>query len=273
MTLAQPARVVFTFAFPLILIVLFSALQRQRRRSDAYGEHIRFAQFYTPRHRDLQPRHRLLRRSSLGSPPLVTRGCSSGCADAAADGHLPRLVGDRRHAVPASPRSRCCSSVAIPAFGVDIYADHAARRRSSRCCSAPRAWPRSACAVASLVKNADQAMPVAQLTFLPVSFISASGSRSTARRTGSCQGLALLPALRTSSSAFGSCFVPGASGSQFRGSDLLAHRDLDRGRPVRGGAALPLGALVSRPMSWFKSAVVYQIYPRSLRGLRRRRDR
>src|SRR6478672_11378929 len=47
---------------------------------------------------------------------------------------------------------------------------------------------------------------------------------------------------------------------QLRRSGL--DRDLDRGRPVRSGAPLPLGAVASGGM-WFQSAVVYQIYPRS----------
>ena len=38
---------VFTFAFPLILVVLFGALNGNAE-VDAYGERLRFAQFYTP---------------------------------------------------------------------------------------------------------------------------------------------------------------------------------------------------------------------------------
>ncbi len=47
MTLRNPRALVFTFAFPLILIVLFSALNGNAE-VDAYGEKVRFAQFYTP---------------------------------------------------------------------------------------------------------------------------------------------------------------------------------------------------------------------------------
>ena len=47
LTLRNPRALVFTFAFPLILIVLFSALNGNAE-VDAYGEKIRFAQFYTP---------------------------------------------------------------------------------------------------------------------------------------------------------------------------------------------------------------------------------
>src|SRR3954452_17871356 len=43
----NPRAMVFTFAFPLLLAVLFSALNGNAE-VDSYGEHIRFAQFYTP---------------------------------------------------------------------------------------------------------------------------------------------------------------------------------------------------------------------------------
>ena len=62
-------------------------------------------------------------------------------------------------------------AVAVPAFGVHIYASqlpHAlvSLLLGSLCLAS------LGVAVASLVKTADQAQPVAQLTFLPVSFIS-----------------------------------------------------------------------------------------------------
>ena len=43
----NPRAVVFTLAFPLILIVLFSALNGNTE-VQTYGTTIRFAQFYTP---------------------------------------------------------------------------------------------------------------------------------------------------------------------------------------------------------------------------------
>jgi ABC-2 type transport system permease protein len=62
-------------------------------------------------------------------------------------------------------------AVAVPAFGVHLYASQLPAAVFSlllggACLSA------LGLAVASLVKTADQAMPVAQLTFLPLSFIS-----------------------------------------------------------------------------------------------------
>ena len=98
LTLRNPRALVFTFAFPLILIVLFSALNGNAE-VDAYGEKIRFAQFYTPAiaifslvtacYTTLDPRHRHRAR-----PGAV----QARAGHAAADGDLPRLVGDGRDA-------------------------------------------------------------------------------------------------------------------------------------------------------------------------------
>ena len=58
LTLRNPRALVFTFAFPLILIVLFSALNGNTE-VESYGETIRFAQFYTPAIAVMNPRRRL----------------------------------------------------------------------------------------------------------------------------------------------------------------------------------------------------------------------
>jgi ABC-2 type transport system permease protein len=110
--------------------------------------------------------------------------------------------------------------VSVPAFGVDIYAN-----------TLPAAIVTlllgSAClaslgvAVASLVKSADQAMPVAQLTFLPISFISGIWFPLDGAPDWLVSVSHFFP-LAHIVNAFGSCFVPGASGSQFHGDDLLA---------------------------------------------------
>jgi ABC-2 type transport system permease protein len=47
LTLRNPRAVVFTLAFPLLLVVLFSGLNGNAD-VDAYGTTVRFAQFYTP---------------------------------------------------------------------------------------------------------------------------------------------------------------------------------------------------------------------------------
>ena len=61
--------------------------------------------------------------------------------------------------------------VAIPAFGVDVYARTLPAAIVTLLLGAA-CLASLGVAVAALVKSADQAMPVAQLTFLPVSFIS-----------------------------------------------------------------------------------------------------
>ena len=76
-------------------------------------------------------------------------------------------------------------------------------------------------AVASLVKSADQAMPVAQLTFLPISFISGIWFPLDGAPDWLVKVSHFFP-LSHIVNAFGSCFVPGGTGSQFHGDDLLA---------------------------------------------------
>ena len=170
LTLRNPRALVFTFAFPLILIVLFSALNGNAE-VDAYGEKIRFAQFYTP---------------AIAIFSLVTACYTSlilGISTARDQGLLKRVratplpmgiylgswvTGAMLTGIGAIVLLFC---VSVPAFGVEITA-------SKLPAAALTLVLGSAClaslgvAVASLVKDADQAMPVAQLTFLPVSFIS-----------------------------------------------------------------------------------------------------
>ena len=62
-------------------------------------------------------------------------------------------------------------AVAVPAFGVEIYARTLPAAIVTLLLGAA-CLASLGVAVASLVKTADQAMPVAQLTFLPISFIS-----------------------------------------------------------------------------------------------------
>ena len=72
-------------------------------------------------------------------------------------------------------------------------------------------------AVASLVKDADQAMPVAQLTFLPVSFISGIWFPLDGA-PGWLVSVAHFFPLSHIVTAFGSCFTPGRS---FHAGDLV----------------------------------------------------
>ena len=128
---------------------------------------------------------------------------------------VDRRRGDRHR------RGRCCCSRSR------------SRRSASR--STPRTLPAAivtlllgaAClaslgvAVASVVKSADQAMPVAQLTFLPISFISGIWFPLDGAPDWLVKVSHFFP-LSHIVNAFGSCFVPGATGSRFHGGDLAA---------------------------------------------------
>ena len=171
--LRNPRAVVFTFAFPLLLLVLFSGINGDARVSgmgDAGGQ-VRFAQFYTP---------------SIGIFGL-TAACYSSLVAAIAlardTGLLKRvrgtplpmpvylgswLVGAALTGIAAVV---LLFAVAVPAFGVHVYprmllAAAVTLVLGAACLAAV------GLAVATLVRSADQAMPVAQLTFLPVSFVS-----------------------------------------------------------------------------------------------------
>jgi ABC-2 type transport system permease protein len=173
LTLRSPRATFFTFVFPLMFLVLFNALNgnAQVAAPGAAGGKVPFAQFYTP---------------SIGIFGL-TLACYStvifGLADARDSGLLKRVRGTPLP-MPVYLGSWLTGAVltglasvvlmfvvAVPVFGVHIY---------------PRMLPAAivtlvlgaatlsalGLAVASLVRSADQAMPVAQLTFLPLSFIS-----------------------------------------------------------------------------------------------------
>jgi ABC-2 type transport system permease protein len=219
MTARNPRALVFTFAFPLILIVLFSALNGNAK-VDAYGEHIRFAQFYTP---------------AIAIFSLVAACYTSlvlGIATARDQGLLKRVRGT------PLPMGIYLGSwvtgamatgigailllflVAIPAFGVDVYARTLPAAIVTLLLGAA-CLASLGVAVASLVKSADQAMPVAQLTFLPISFISGIWFPLDGAPDWLIHVAHFFP-LYHIVNAFGSCFVPGSSGSAFNGSDLLA---------------------------------------------------
>jgi ABC-2 type transport system permease protein len=79
MTLRNPRALVFTFAFPLILVVLFSALNGNAE-VDAYGEKLRFAQFYTPAIAVFSLVTACYTTLILGLSTARDQGCSSACA-------------------------------------------------------------------------------------------------------------------------------------------------------------------------------------------------
>ena len=88
-------------------------------------------------------------------------------------------------------------------------------------------------------------MPVAQLTFLPLSFISGIWFPLDGAPDWLVQVAHFFP-LYHIASAFGSCFIPGAAGSAVHGSDLRDRCIWTAVGAVRRGAAVPLGAVASR---------------------------
>jgi ABC-2 type transport system permease protein len=170
MIVRNPRAFVFTIAFPLLLVVLFSGLNGNAE-VDAYGTTVRFAQFYTP---------------AIAVFSLVTACYTTlvmGLATARDEGLLKRVRGT------PLPMSIYLGSwvagamavgvgailllfvVSVPAFDLQIYADSLLPAIVSLLLGAG-CLAALGVAVASLVKSADQATPVVQLTFLPLSFIS-----------------------------------------------------------------------------------------------------
>jgi ABC-2 type transport system permease protein len=171
LALRTPRALFFTFVFPLMFVLLFNALNSGTTLDALAGGKVAFAQYYTP---------------SIGIFGLATAcytGMIFGLSTARDAGLLKRVRGTPLPMwtylaawMAGSMLTGIASvllmfAVAIPAFGVHLYADQLPAAAVSlllgaACLSA------LGLAVASLVKTADQATPVAQLTFLPLSFIS-----------------------------------------------------------------------------------------------------
>jgi ABC-2 type transport system permease protein len=211
--------VVFTFAFPLVLIVLFNGLNGNAK-VDAVGAagQVPFAQFYTP---------------SIGIFSLTTACYTSviiGIATARDSGLLKRVRGTplpmsiylgswlAGAALTGIVAVVLLFAVAVPAFGVEVYAATLPAAivtlvLGAACLSAV------GLAVATLARNADQAMPIAQLTFLPVSFISGiwfplEGAPDWLTSLANAFPLAHIV------HAFDRCFSPGVTGGGWSPDDL-----------------------------------------------------
>ena len=218
----NPRAMVFTFAFPLVLVVLFNGLNGNAQVSapgEAHGT-VPFAQFYTP---------------SIGIFSLTTACYTAvilGLATAKESGLLKRVrgtplpmgiyIGSWLMGAMATGfvGVLLLFAVSIPAFGVKIYpemlpAAFVTLLLGAACLAAVGTT------VSTLVKTADQAMPVAQLTFLPVSFISGIWFPLDGAPDWLIHVAHFFPLYHIVNS-FGSCFVPGSSGSGFNGSDLSA---------------------------------------------------
>ena len=221
LTLRTPRATFFTFVFPLMFLLIFSALNGNAHvpAMGGAGGEVRFAQFYAP---------------SIGVFGLTLACYTSlilGVTTARDSGLLKRVRGTPlpmsiylgswlTGAVLTGLASVVLMfAVAVPLFGIDIY---------------PRLLPAAivtlvlaavtlaaiAIAVASLVRTADQAGPVAQLTLLPLSFISGIWYPLDGA-PGWLTTIAHVFPLYHIVNAFDGCFVPQTTGGGWSGGDLL----------------------------------------------------
>ena len=213
--------VVFTFAFPLVLLLLFAGLNGNAT-VDAVGAagKVKFAQFYTP---------------SIGVFSLTTACYTSvilGIATARDSGLLKRVRGTplpmsiylgtwlTGAALTGILAVVLLFVVAVPAFGVHIYAATlpaaiVTLALGAACLAAV------GLAVATLAKTADQAQPIAQLTFLPVSFISGIWFPLQGAPDWLTTIAKVFP-LEHIVHAFDRCFSPGVTGGGWSPGDLRA---------------------------------------------------
>jgi ABC-2 type transport system permease protein len=218
--LRNPRATFFTFIFPLMFLVLFNALNSDATVSamGSAGGKVPFAQFYTP---------------SIGVFGLTLACYSSiifGIAEARDKGVLKRIKGTPLPMpvylgswLGAAMLTGLASVVmlfvvAVPVFGVDVY---------------PRMLPAAivtivlgaatlsalGLAVASLVRNAEQAMPISQITFLPLSFISGIWYPLDGA-PGWVTTIAHIFPLYHIVDAFDACFVPQTSGGGWSWGNL-----------------------------------------------------
>ena len=213
--------VVFTFAFPLVLIVLFNGLNGNAT-VDAVGAagKVKFAQFYTP---------------SIAIFSLTTACYTSvilGIATARDSGLLKRVKGTplpmsiyvgswlTGAALTGILAVALLFVVAVPAFGVHIYAATLPAAIVTLLLGAA-SLASVGLAVATLAKTADQAQPIAQLTFLPVSFISGIWFPLEGAPDW-LTSLAKVFPLEHIVHAFDRCFSPGVTGGAWSPNDLWA---------------------------------------------------
>jgi ABC-2 type transport system permease protein len=222
LALRDPRALMFTFAFPLILLTLFNALNsgvRVAAMGDAGGK-VPFAQFFTP---------------SIGIFGLSSAcyiGVVFGIASARDAGLLKRVRGTplpmsvylgawlTGAALTGMAAVVLLFAVAVPAFGVHIYARTLPAAVVTLALGAAT-LAALGLAVASVVRTADQAIPVAQLTFLPLSFVSGifyplDGAPDWVVRVAHVFPLYHIV------NAFDACFVPQTPGGGWSGRDLAA---------------------------------------------------
>jgi ABC-2 type transport system permease protein len=216
----NPRAVVFTFAFPLVILLLFGGLNQNHQVTAAGGApgDVPFAQFYTP---------------SIGVFALCTACYTSlviGLATARDQGLLKRvrgtplpmgtylgawIVGAVLTGIVAVV---LMFAVAVPVLDVHIYARLLPAAVVTLVVGAATLAALGV-AVASLVRDGDQAQPVAQLTFLPLSFVSGiwyplSGAPDWLVHLANAFPLAHLV------DAFDACFQPQTTGGGWAWADL-----------------------------------------------------
>jgi ABC-2 type transport system permease protein len=222
LTLRNPRVLVFTFVFPLILLSVFSALnsgERVAAMGEAGGK-VPFAQFYTP---------------SIGIFGLASAcytGVIFGIASARDSGQLKRVRGTplpmsiylgswlTGAALTGIAAVTLLFAVAVPAFGVHVYARMLPAAVVTLALGAAT-LAALGLAVASLVRTADQAIPVAQLTFLPLSFISGVFFPLQGAPDWVVHIAHAFPLFHIVN-AFDACFVPQTVGAGWSGHDLVS---------------------------------------------------
>jgi ABC-2 type transport system permease protein len=217
MTLRSPRALGFTFAFPLVLVTLFGSLNSGQKVAAPAGGHVPFAQYYTP---------------AIGVF-AITLACFTslviGVATARENGVLKRVRGNPLPlpvylgawmigaALVGIASVVLLFAVAVPALGVEVYARTLPQALltlvlGTACLSA------LGLALGTLAKTAEQAQPLAQLTFLPISFISGVWFPMADAPSWLVHLAGFFP-LSHLVDAFSSCFVPGAS---VDGADLAS---------------------------------------------------
>ena len=218
MMLRSPRALGFTFAFPLVLVTLFGSLNADQKVTAPSGATVKFTQYYTP---------------SIGVFALTLACYTSliiGVATARETGLLKRVRGTplpmsiylgawlTGAALTGILAVFLLFAVAIPAFGVKIYLDTLPAALVTLVLGAA-CLSSVGLAVATLAKSADQAMPIAQLTFLPISFISGiwfplSNAPDWLMKIANFFPLAHIV------HAFDKCFSPGVTGGAWSANDL-----------------------------------------------------
>jgi ABC-2 type transport system permease protein len=209
MTLRSPRALGFTFAFPLVLVTLFGGLNAGQNVASPGGGDVPFAQYYTP---------------AIGVF-AITLACYTslviGVATAREMGLLKRVRGTplplpiylgawlTGAALVGIASVVLLFVVAVPALGVDVYARTLPQAVLTLILGA-------AClgslglALGTVAKTSDQAQPLAQLTFLPISFISGVWFPLTDAPSWLLHLASFFP-LSHLVNAFSACFVPGGS--------------------------------------------------------------